>query len=536
MDASYIYSNRKFGELGEMCKQAGRVPTLMDYYLLLKSQKPRPRSSEEGYLERTLARVEGLIQMSGGIFAARKGMPVVEMCEKGRLVILDMRELERMVADFLSAYFLYYLYYNRLHSENPFGHGIVCVVLDEQRSLIRKRIAESNLPDIELLFSRARALNISLGICEQVPSSVGNAVLSSTRLRLAFNSNPPELVQVAQLLGLNREQARELQRLPIGHCVGRLSGSRIPEPFRLEIPAPSEEEADRETIRRAIQRSVSEMERHVIAVARVDEEKPPSGPPIPPKGKEKPKKGNRLEGNVLERFMRIVTKPPEMFEDAEKALGWDRGREQRARSVLNYMGVISYTTIGNKRKITFLSEQGKELAKSMGWEIRKHKGGAAHEWMLEKTEARFRRLEKEVEEVKSVRFRHRGFGDLFEGRQPDSLVLISKRNEKGEGSEIREERVAIQVCSRNNPDFEATSLGEELAWCDLRAVVLVAVNRDKKEAIRKKIMEISGGDIPEKIVLFHLEEILSPKINLGKELGLWCYEQKNKRDKEKPRA
>ena len=341
---------------------------------------------------------------------------------------------------------------------------------------------------------------------------------------------------MARLLGLSRRaEASELQKLAIGECITRLSGERISRPFRLKIPYQGDVGATPEDLEIIAQKSVSEMEKHVVAVEKVEQEQPPSEPSVPPKRKGRPRKENGLKGDALVRFLRFATEPPELLEVAETALGWDRGREYRARRVLENLGLISHTTEGNKRRIAFLSEQGKDLAKKQGWRIRRHKGDPGHDWMVIETEKRFSRLPQEVEGVKSVRFRHRGFGDLMNGRQPDSLALISMRNEKGKegekeetedkeerkgGSKTREERVAIQVCSRNNTEYETLALGEIISWRDLLAVVLVASNRDKKEAIRRKLMEVSGGDIPEKIVLFHLEEILSPKINLGQELRL----------------
>lgn len=225
-------------ELREQATRAGVLPTFIDFYELLKAQRPRPRSSEEGYWERVLSRAEALLDVCGEeVFAVQRGYPVTEEAEAGRLVMSDLRA-EKFVADFLSSVRLYYLYYSRLYSPDPFSHRTVLVVLDEQRSLIRAQTHEFGIPDIELLFSRARALRIGFVIAEQVPSAVSSAVLTSCRLRLGFNSTQPEQLAVARLLGLNREQAEELSRLPKGECIARLAGDRIPGPFRLQVPLP----------------------------------------------------------------------------------------------------------------------------------------------------------------------------------------------------------------------------------------------------------------------------------------------------------
>lgn len=213
-------------------------PTLLDFYDLLLKQKPRSRSSQEGYWERVLARIWTLIDVCGrDVFAVQKGFPILEALEDGRLVILDLK-VEKFVADFLVSMYLYRLYYHRLHSPAPFDQKPILIILDEQRSLIRLQSHEFGIPDIELLFSRARALGLGFMIAEQVPSAVSPAVLTSCRLRLAFNTSPPEQIVAARLLGLNPEQAEELYKLPVGQCIARLSGDRIPVPFRLEIPYP----------------------------------------------------------------------------------------------------------------------------------------------------------------------------------------------------------------------------------------------------------------------------------------------------------
>ena len=61
--------------------------------------------------------------------------------------------------------------------------------------------------------------------------------------------------------------------------------------------------------------------------------------------------------------------------------------------------------------------------------------------------------------------------------------------EKAGKAWVREERVAIQVCSKNNPGYEATSSREINAWHDLQKVVLVASTKEKKEAIARAALD-----------------------------------------------
>lgn len=241
LDFGLQYASQSFAigvanKLNEDFLRKGAIPTILDFYEVLQRQKPRPRSADESYLERVLPRIRTLILMAGeSVFDVQKGFPVIEEVEAGRLVILDLR-VDKLVADFFCATRLYYLYWKRMESQDPFHQRTVLTVLDEQRSLIRSQSHEFGIPDIELLFSRSRALGFGFLIAEQIPSAVSPAVLTSSRLRLGFNTTAPESWYVEKLLGLAPNQFGELQKLPVGQCIARMAGDRIPGPFRLKIP------------------------------------------------------------------------------------------------------------------------------------------------------------------------------------------------------------------------------------------------------------------------------------------------------------
>ena len=237
LEAGMNYLVRLFNELAEICEQKNTIPALPDLLHLLKNKNPNPRSSEAGYRERLLVRFEGLMYMANGIFDIKKGYPVIEEVENKRLVIVHSL-LDKAVVDFIISNYLYYLYMKRLHSIDPFNHPLVFVVLDEARSLIRKQQHDGFIPDIELLFSRSRALKVSFLVGEQLISQVSPAVVTSTKVRLAFNTTPPEDWFVARALGLNPLQQAELSKLAPGEAIARVAGDRIPGPFRVKIPYP----------------------------------------------------------------------------------------------------------------------------------------------------------------------------------------------------------------------------------------------------------------------------------------------------------
>lgn len=235
--AAFTYLVRKLVELHE--GYPGEIPTLLDLLEFLHEQRPRRGSSEEGYRERVVGRLEALVlQIGRDVLDVQKGFPVIERVEQGRLVVLDMRKMDKLVADFLLSIRLYNLYYKRLLSSDPFGAPLVFVVLDEQRSLIRDQSHDYGIPDIELLFSRSRALNMAFLVLEQIPSAVSPAVLSASRLRIGFHSAPPEQRIVAQILGLNKDQAEKLVKLPPGKGIARYASDTIPDPFLIDIQQP----------------------------------------------------------------------------------------------------------------------------------------------------------------------------------------------------------------------------------------------------------------------------------------------------------
>jgi len=216
------------------------IPCLLDLLEMMDRYTPRRGSSEEGYHERLLGRVRALVTLAGEhVVGVQRGFRVLDALDQGRLVILDMRRHDRLWIEFSLALRLYSLYFKRVISANPFQHPLVMIVLDEQRGFIRERPHDINIPDLDLLFSRSRAINLGFMICEQVPSAVSTAALTSCRLRLGFNTVPPEQHHVAKLLGLKPEQAEELVKLPPGVAIVRWSGSQAPHPFLLAAAKPS---------------------------------------------------------------------------------------------------------------------------------------------------------------------------------------------------------------------------------------------------------------------------------------------------------
>jgi len=237
-EAGHAYALRQLTKMAEDYEQRGQVMTLPDFRDDLAAKRPQVRSADEGYLQRLLPRISTLVEVCGeDVLGVQEGHPIIGAAEAQRLVVLDFRA-PKFVADFLTACLLYFVYYRRLLSQDPFGHPTILFVLDEQRSLIREQPRDLQIPDLELLFSRSRALSLGFLVAEQHPSQVAAPVLNACRLRLGFNTAPPESRRVADLLGLDQDQVDELYSLPVGTCIARLAGSRITHPFRCRIPSP----------------------------------------------------------------------------------------------------------------------------------------------------------------------------------------------------------------------------------------------------------------------------------------------------------
>ena len=226
-------------EIADICEAKGVVPAMPDIYAHLKSKKPKPRSSEEGYLERLLLRIEGLVRICGEVFDVQRGHQILDHAENGRVVIIHTLT-NQFVCDFLTATTLFYLYYQRMFSDDPFSHPLVMFALDEQRSLLRYRRGSDLQPELDLLISRARALQIMLCVSEQIPSEISPSALNAPLLTLGLRTSPPQQAFVAGLLGLKPSQIDELSKLEPGMAIARLGGGRIAMPFLVKIPDPSE--------------------------------------------------------------------------------------------------------------------------------------------------------------------------------------------------------------------------------------------------------------------------------------------------------
>ena len=177
-----------------------------------------------------------------------------------------------------------------------------------------------------------------------------------------------------------------------------------------------------------------------------------------------------VTGDVLRVFTRIAGKA-ESIEDRFRALRMDRGRECRARAVLEAKGWViqEETTLANKMKIHKLSAKGIEKAKELHIRVREHKGGALHEYLLNHVEKKIGLL--------NTQFKFQRHSDIARehGLQPDSVLL-----------QPLGVRTIIEICC-SNLDYEAKNLLKERAVEGVDMLIAVTPNRKTKEALQRSL-------------------------------------------------
>lgn len=242
-----------------------------------------------------------------------------------------------------------------------------------------------------------------------------------------------------------------------------------------------------------------------------------------------------LSGNALIRFREIATQEPELLSDAVERLGWERTLESRERKKLEKRGLVVYRSIGNKRKLPILSEQGKELATKLGWSVPKHKGGPEHHWIQGMVIQMFKGMKEKRDGADGGRVKVflKGIEGVLNGVQADILFLIEKeKKEEGDWDvdgdqeqandtgEVSVLRVGVQICVKNSARYEATRLAQLGSLPDLHRAALVAATKKKRESIQRIIKKSKESESTEKVMLLDIEDMLGHNFIIGDVLGL----------------
>jgi hypothetical protein len=141
----------------------------------------------------------------------------------------------------------------------------------------------------------------------------------------------------------------------------------------------------------------------------------------------------------------------------------------------------------------------------MGLKIGKpRKGSVVHEAIVYYTQKSLKRY------CPDFNFKRVGVSPTVDGVQPDLLLLLPDGG-----------RVPIQACYRNQPNYEAEAILKlhEYALLErsdpmrVEFVLVVAVNKQRKDAIERAIKAQNKGTMPGKVVLLDFDTVTEAGFN-----------------------
>jgi len=209
---------------------------LRDYLRWLDVYKKVDRRSEEyRWFVRIQNRVESLCEALGETVNCSRGYPLAEVL--GHHTVFEMAELKQDAQSFFTETFLTQMVYHRMARQQRGGRLLNVGVFDEAKRLLPRYREEaqqaiSNMSNI-LAFGREFGVGFLVGECD--PALLSNSIKSSCYSRFCFSqTGGRDIVDSARALGLDPEQAAEIQRLAVGEAIVRLA-DRIKRPFVLQV-------------------------------------------------------------------------------------------------------------------------------------------------------------------------------------------------------------------------------------------------------------------------------------------------------------
>jgi hypothetical protein len=218
---------------------SGVYPCMFDFRDYLEWLEAKNRvdrySEEKNWHARIRNRVESLCNALRETADCSRGYPLAELLKHH--VIFDMSELKPDAGSFFTETFLTQVVVRRMAQVERGGTLRSLAVFDEAKRLMPKwkeqsQNAISNVSDLVAL-SREFGVGLVAGECD--PALLGDSIKSSCYTRLCFNqTHGRDVKDSASSLGLDAEQAAEIQKLGVGEAIVRLAG-RVKRPFVLEV-------------------------------------------------------------------------------------------------------------------------------------------------------------------------------------------------------------------------------------------------------------------------------------------------------------
>ena len=212
-------------------------PTIVDLMTALEMEKPRYKQKDFLVMGTVSSRLELILYTCREIVLAESSvLPLLS--ERYHIIQTTglMSEIESWLLEFMLIWeFMYRVW-------NPEKREMTLHVYDECQHRLFSREKERNAHKISaslisMLVDEARALNICICSLSQEPSSLVNAVLNNSYLKMAFHLGSGGEVRVMkEAMGLDNDQANVLHYMETGEAIARLAGGFMdPIPVKIDV-------------------------------------------------------------------------------------------------------------------------------------------------------------------------------------------------------------------------------------------------------------------------------------------------------------
>ena len=215
--------------------RSGEVPTILDLLTALEMETPRYKQKDYIIMATVSSRLEMMLYTCQDVVMADSGM--LPMLSE-RHYILQTTGLMSEIESWLLEFLLIWEYMYRIW--NPEERRLTLHVYDECQHRLFSSEKERNVKKISasmisMLVDEARALNMGICSLSQEPSSLVNAVLNNSFLKVAFHLGSGIEVRVMkEAMGLTTEQADVLHSMETGEAIVRMAGGFMdPLPVRV---------------------------------------------------------------------------------------------------------------------------------------------------------------------------------------------------------------------------------------------------------------------------------------------------------------
>ena len=220
--------------LANLCERM-EEPTITDLMIALEMEKPRYKQKDFLVMGTVSSRLELILYTCRDIVLAKSS--VLPSLAQRRYILQTtglMSEIESWLLEFMLIWeFMYRIW-------NPDQRKLTLHVYDECQHRLFSREKERGAHKISasvisMLVDQARAMNMALCSLSQEPSSLVNAVLNNSYLKVAFHLGSGQEVRVMkEAMGLKEEQADVMHTLETGEAIVRMAGGYM-EPFPVKV-------------------------------------------------------------------------------------------------------------------------------------------------------------------------------------------------------------------------------------------------------------------------------------------------------------